>query len=85
MLAHFIIFFHRPWNPWPGSMYQTSTNEQIDKFADIVMNGNIPCTVRRPRGQGKTHRQFIVLDLAQRSSLSDENFHCQISWLLVGS
>lgn len=74
-----------PWNPWPGSMYQTSTNEQIDKFADIVMNGNIPCTVRRPRGQGKTHRQFIVLDLAQRSSLSDENFHCQISWLLVGS
>ncbi|KAI8578568.1 hypothetical protein K450DRAFT_246406 [Umbelopsis ramanniana AG] len=40
-----------PWNPWPGSVYETSTSEQIDRFAAVVMEGNVPCTVRRPRGQ----------------------------------
>ncbi|KAH8549824.1 23S rRNA m(2)A-2503 methyltransferase [Umbelopsis sp. PMI_123] len=40
-----------PWNPWPGSIYETSTSDQIDRFASLVMEGNVPCTVRRPRGQ----------------------------------
>ncbi|KAL1927738.1 hypothetical protein VTP01DRAFT_3559 [Rhizomucor pusillus] len=40
-----------PFNPWPGSQYKTSKMERIDKFAEIVINGGIHCTVRRPRGQ----------------------------------
>ena len=50
----------RPWNPWPGSVYETSTSEQIDRFASVVMEGNVPCTVRRPRGQGKVYLQEVV-------------------------
>ncbi|KAI8376047.1 ribosomal RNA large subunit methyltransferase N [Radiomyces spectabilis] len=40
-----------PFNPWPGSGYQSSTAEQVQRFANIVMEGGIHCTVRRPRGQ----------------------------------
>lgn len=43
----------RPFNPWPGSIYRTSKPEKIEKFARIVMEGGVHCTVRRPRGQGR--------------------------------
>ncbi|KAG2220573.1 hypothetical protein INT45_008754 [Circinella minor] len=40
-----------PFNPWPGSIYKTSKPEQVEKFAQIVQNGGVHCTIRRPRGQ----------------------------------
>jgi 23S rRNA (adenine2503-C2)-methyltransferase len=40
-----------PFNPWPGSTYETSTPAAIRKFADIVMNAGYASPVRTPRGQ----------------------------------
>ncbi|KAI8343023.1 radical SAM enzyme, Cfr family [Chlamydoabsidia padenii] len=40
-----------PFNPWPGSSYETTKWEQIELFSQVVMGGGIPCTIRRPRGK----------------------------------
>ncbi len=40
-----------PFNPWPGSPYETSTQGAIDRFAAIVMDAGFSSPVRAPRGR----------------------------------
>ena len=40
-----------PFNPWPGSVYKTSTPNAIRKFADIVLAAGYSSPVRTPRGR----------------------------------
>ena len=40
-----------PFNPWPGSPYQTSSGAAIDRFAAIVMDAGFSSPVRVPRGR----------------------------------
>ncbi|WP_052389121.1 23S rRNA (adenine(2503)-C(2))-methyltransferase RlmN [Belnapia moabensis] len=40
-----------PFNPWPGSPYQTSTYEQTAKFATILNDAGYSSPIRRPRGR----------------------------------
>ena len=40
-----------PFNPWPGSPYETSTQASIDKFSRIVMDAGFSSPVREPRGR----------------------------------
>ena len=40
-----------PFNPWPGSVYETSTPKAVARFADILFDKGITATVRNPRGQ----------------------------------
>ncbi len=40
-----------PFNPWPGSSYETSTGGAIDRFAKIVMDAGFSSPVRTPRGR----------------------------------
>ena len=40
-----------PFNPWPGSAYETSTAAAIRRFASIVMDAGYAAPVRTPRGQ----------------------------------
>ncbi|HQT38573.1 MAG TPA: 23S rRNA (adenine(2503)-C(2))-methyltransferase RlmN, partial [Acidocella sp.] len=40
-----------PFNPWPGSSYETSSPAAIRKFADIIMDAGYSSPVRTPRGQ----------------------------------
>jgi 23S rRNA (adenine2503-C2)-methyltransferase len=40
-----------PFNPWPGSAYETSTSAAIRRFAAIVMDAGYAAPVRTPRGQ----------------------------------
>jgi 23S rRNA (adenine2503-C2)-methyltransferase len=40
-----------PFNPWPGAVYECSSSEQIEKFADIVKKAGYASPVRTPRGQ----------------------------------
>ena len=40
-----------PFNPWPGSPYQTSTPASIERFARIVNNAGYAAPVRTPRGR----------------------------------
>jgi 23S rRNA (adenine2503-C2)-methyltransferase len=40
-----------PFNPWPGSSYETSTPAAIDRFAKIVMDAGFASPVRSPRGR----------------------------------
>ena len=40
-----------PFNPWPGSPYDCSTDEQIKKFADVIWNAGYSAPIRTPRGR----------------------------------
>jgi len=40
-----------PFNPWPGSQYECSDWEQIEKFSEIVFDAGYASPVRTPRGR----------------------------------
>ncbi len=40
-----------PFNPWPGSKYECSDWEQIERFSEIVFDAGYASPVRTPRGR----------------------------------
>jgi 23S rRNA (adenine2503-C2)-methyltransferase len=40
-----------PFNPWPGSAYQCSDWDQIEKFSEYIFNAGYSSPVRTPRGR----------------------------------
>jgi 23S rRNA (adenine2503-C2)-methyltransferase len=40
-----------PFNPWPGSKYECSNWEQIEKFSQVVFDAGYASPVRTPRGR----------------------------------
>jgi 23S rRNA (adenine2503-C2)-methyltransferase len=40
-----------PFNPWPGSPYETSSAAAIDRFSRVVMDAGFSSPVRTPRGR----------------------------------
>lgn len=40
-----------PFNPWPGSDYKPSHTQQVQKFADIIMQAGYSSPIRTPRGR----------------------------------
>ncbi len=40
-----------PFNPWPGSEYECSSNTRIDTFSKILIAAGVTATVRKPRGR----------------------------------
>lgn len=40
-----------PFNPWPGSNYQCSDWEQIERFADLINKAGYASPIRTPRGR----------------------------------
>lgn len=40
-----------PFNPWPGSDYECSSNNRIHKFARIVNDAGYSAPIRKPRGR----------------------------------
>jgi 23S rRNA (adenine2503-C2)-methyltransferase len=40
-----------PFNAWPGSAFERSTSERINRFAGILMDAGYPSPIRTPRGE----------------------------------
>ena len=40
-----------PFNPWPGTPYECSSNNRIHRFAEILNAANLAAPVRTPRGR----------------------------------
>jgi 23S rRNA (adenine2503-C2)-methyltransferase len=40
-----------PFNPWPGTTYECSDWEQIERFSEVVFNAGYASPVRTPRGR----------------------------------
>jgi 23S rRNA (adenine2503-C2)-methyltransferase len=40
-----------PFNPWPGSVYECSDWDQIEKFSEVIFNAGYASPVRTPRGR----------------------------------
>jgi 23S rRNA (adenine2503-C2)-methyltransferase len=40
-----------PFNPWPGTRYECSHWEQIEKFSEVIFNAGYASPVRTPRGR----------------------------------
>jgi 23S rRNA (adenine2503-C2)-methyltransferase len=39
-----------PFNPWPGTIYESSSNNRIHDFARVLDKAGVPATIRRSRG-----------------------------------
>ena len=40
-----------PFNPWPGAIYECSSEERVRRFSEIVFEAGISAPVRTPRGR----------------------------------
>ena len=40
-----------PFNPWPGTVYECSSNNAIRRFADYLSDAGLSAPIRHPRGQ----------------------------------
>jgi len=40
-----------PFNPWPGTEFECSTDETIERFSDILYEANLSAPIRAPRGR----------------------------------
>ena len=40
-----------PFNPWPGTVYECSDWDAIERFSDILYEYNLSAPIRRPRGR----------------------------------
>ncbi|MGL5448536.1 MAG: 23S rRNA (adenine(2503)-C(2))-methyltransferase RlmN [Rhabdaerophilum sp.] len=40
-----------PFNPWPGSIYECSDWEQIERFSDLIFDAGYSSPIRTPRGR----------------------------------
>jgi 23S rRNA (adenine2503-C2)-methyltransferase len=40
-----------PFNPWPGTVYECSSWDAIERFSDILYEHNLSAPIRRPRGR----------------------------------
>lgn len=56
-----------PFNPWPGTPYECSDDERIERFSDLVFQSGISAPVRTPRGRD------IMAACGQLKSASEKN------------
>jgi 23S rRNA (adenine2503-C2)-methyltransferase len=64
-----------PFNPWPGSKYECSDWDQIEKFSEYVFNAGYSSPVRTPRGRdilaacGQLKSETEKLSVRERQAL----------------
>ena len=63
-----------PFNPWPGTPYECSDWEQIERFAEVVNKAGYASPVRTPRGRdilaacGQLRSESVKLRAAERGT-----------------
>ncbi len=66
-----------PFNPWPGTAYECSDEQTIDKFARIVVKAGYASPVRTPRGRdilaacGQLKSDSVRLRASQMAAVQD--------------
>ncbi|QDL99752.1 23S rRNA (adenine(2503)-C(2))-methyltransferase RlmN [Rhodopseudomonas palustris] len=64
-----------PFNPWPGSKYECSDWDQIEKFSEYIFNAGYSSPVRTPRGRdilaacGQLKSETEKLSVRERDAL----------------
>src|SRR3569623_2034654 len=64
-----------PFNPWPGTAYQCSDWDQIEKFSEYIFNAGYSSPVRTPRGRdilaacGQLKSETEKLSVRERQAL----------------
>ena len=67
-----------PFNPWPGSPYETSDPARVERFSQIVFDAGISAPVRRPRGRdimaacGQLKSESVRLTRAELDRIAEE-------------
>ncbi len=62
-----------PFNPWPGTDYECSDWDQIQRFSDLVYEGGISAPIRTPRGRD------IMAACGQLKSASEKKSKAQLA------
>lgn len=61
-----------PFNPWPGSDYECSDWDRIERFSDLVYKAGISAPIRKPRGRD------IMAACGQLKSASEKKSKSQL-------
>jgi 23S rRNA (adenine2503-C2)-methyltransferase len=67
-----------PFNPWPGSDYETSEPAAVARFSEILFAAGISAPIRRPRGRdimaacGQLKSDSVKLSRAERDRMAAE-------------
>ena len=65
-----------PFNPWPGTIYECSSNNAIRRFADYLSEQGLSAPIRHPRGQdilaacGQLKRESERMRASERRKLA---------------
>ncbi|MBT5264391.1 MAG: 23S rRNA (adenine(2503)-C(2))-methyltransferase RlmN [Rhodospirillaceae bacterium] len=65
-----------PFNAWPGAPYECSDTDQIERFAQVVMDAGYASPVRQPRGRdilaacGQLKSESLKLHVRERERLA---------------
>jgi 23S rRNA (adenine2503-C2)-methyltransferase len=62
-----------PFNPWPGALFERSSDDAIERFAEIVRHAGYPSPVRTPRGEDIMAACGQLKSASERTSKSDRN------------
>lgn len=62
-----------PFNPWPGSPYECSDWEQIERFAEIVNRAGYASPIRTPRGRDIMAACGQLRSASEKLKASDRN------------
>jgi len=68
-----------PFNPWPGSSFDPSTPEALERFAEIVMGAGYAAPVRMPRGAdilAACGQLRTACGRARRADAEAKNIYC---------
>lgn len=64
-----------PFNVWPGSGFECSSNTRIDKFSKILTEAGVTATVRKPRGRDILAACGQLKSESQRARKTGQNGH----------
>src|SRR6202158_2990602 len=83
-----------PFNPWPGTRYECSGWDQIEKFSEYIFNAGYSPPVRTPRGRdiraacGQLKSETEKLSVRERQALralAVTELRARASLLLAGT
>lgn len=69
-----------PFNPWPGTPYECSDSETIERFQDILAAAGLTCPIRTPRGRDILAACGQLKTDSEKLSARDRRTRAQVSW-----
>ena len=69
-----------PFNPWPGSPYECSDLETIERFQDVLARAGLTCPIRTPRGRDILAACGQLRTDSEKLSVRERREQAELAW-----